>query len=414
MNLARHKKARIVAVSVLVLIVAGIIFAKGGVTRVDAATNTILSVCSDIDDRAQCYESEVPKLYPELSVPQIFEVLRAIRAEDSAYQFCHVLAHKVGERVVTADPDAWVEAISLNPPDGYCSNGFIHGVTGGRFRSDVLDEETLATFMPDFRRACEGRSDWQPSDLDKAVCYHGLGHLYDFITNADLKRALLLCEQTTPNQFRRVCVEGVFMQIFQPLEPDDFALIEQMDVKPTEATIRKFCTAFKEPEYVGACLRESWPLHPGMLDGTGIDALCSKHPSVELEGLCYQTAFSIVGRLQLAKPMEALAACAIMPHTRAEQCYAIVANTILEEDRGNAVGAVEFCERPGSPYTEACLAFLIQTAPFNFGTNTKAYANFCAALPNSWQQRCNASIPIAPPTRRAQYPRRKGKPANRS
>ncbi|MBP9757333.1 MAG: hypothetical protein KBD06_01920 [Candidatus Pacebacteria bacterium] len=362
----------------------------------EASAEAILQHCNTAaSDHSPCYEAEVAQLYPTFSVPQIFDVIREIRAEDPSYQFCHVLAHKVGERVVAEDPDRWVDAIPLNPPSGYCSNGFIHGVVGGRFRAEVLSDETLKTFMHDFKRACEPRDDWHPSDLDKAICYHGMGHLYDFITNADLDRALGLCAETVPNEFRRVCVEGVFMQIFQPLEPDDFALIEQMKVKPTKDTVRQFCASYKDAEYVGACLRESWPMYQGMLDGTGAVEYCAGQPNAEHEDRCYQTVFSIIGRQMLAKPDVQLHACTIMPEERRQMCYSVIADTILEEDRGNASGALAFCDRAGGNYVDSCISYLIRAARFNFGSSQDQYSNFCAALPAARRSECGEALPRA-------------------
>src|SRR3989344_3814855 len=193
----------------------------------ETALVKIVHDCAQARDRSACYEAEVPTLYPQLSVAQVFDIVREIRREDPSYQFCHVLAHKIGERVVAEDPERWIDAIPLNPPDGLCSNGFIHGVVGGRFRAEVLDDETLEKLIPDFSRACEPRKGWQPSSLDQAICYHGIGHLYMFVTDADIPKALSLCERTArgsdpERDFRRVCREGVFMQIYQPLEPDDY------------------------------------------------------------------------------------------------------------------------------------------------------------------------------------------------
>ncbi len=74
-----------------------------------------------------------------------------------------------------------------------------------------------------------------------------MGHLYDFITNANLPKALGLCERTVPEAFRWVCIEGVFMQIYQPLEPDDFQLIAQMKMKSTPDTVRPFGAGFHAP-----------------------------------------------------------------------------------------------------------------------------------------------------------------------
>ncbi len=206
---------------VLILLALALLVYAGSMTytgvRSENLARTIVDRCQDEGDRPACYEREVPALYPQRSVEELFDTIRTVRTLYSSYQFCHVAAHKLGEKVVAEDPDAWVDAIALNPADGLCSNGFIHGVVGGRFRAEVLDEKTMTSLMPDFRRACEERSDWQPSSLDRAICYHGMGHLFLFISDGNIDRALATCESATDANYRRVCAQGVFMQIYQPL-----------------------------------------------------------------------------------------------------------------------------------------------------------------------------------------------------
>ncbi len=384
-------KARIVPVLpiLIVLALAALAYMHAPSSRPESHAASIVSECRESQDHARCYESLVPLLYPKMSVPQLFEIIRSIRSSDPTYQFCHVLAHKIGERVVADDLEHWIDAIPLNPASGYCSNGFIHGVVGGRFRSEVLDTKTIETHMSDFRRACESRDGWSPSDLDRAICYHGMGHLYDFITDADLNLALDLCERTTTAQFQRVCIEGVFMQIFQPLEPDDLALIEQMTMKPTPNSYRRFCDSFKDDDYVGACLREAWPMVPGVLDGSGTAQLCEGQPNSELVDSCYQTAFSIVGRIKQGQPEEQAHACDRAPEARRNTCYSVVANAIVEEDRTNAPGAVSFCSR--APKPRECLEDLAKTARFNFGSNAGQYKRFCGALPKDMEAQCRSA-----------------------
>ncbi len=355
-----------------------------------AIARRIAVACEKLSgEPSDCYEREVPPLYPEFDVATLFGIIREIRAIDPSYQFCHVLAHKLGERVVAEDPARWTDAIALNPSDGLCSNGFIHGVIGGRFRAEVLDASTTEKLIPDFARACSPREGWSPSDLDRAICYHGIGHLYVFITNADIRRALTICEQTVPDDFRRVCIEGVFMQIYQPLEPDDFLLIEQMTVKPTRETVRSFCASFGDSEYVGACLRESWPFFAREIRrGTGIAAFCSGQPDARLEDLCYRSAFTIVGRLALGDQDRAVGACDNSPPERLEMCYSVLAQSVFEEDRGNAGGALALCERASPQVAAACVDWLISQAPFIFGSDTKERTQFCRALPSHKRQEC--------------------------
>lgn len=352
----------------------------------------IVATCKDSGDHAACYEREVLVLYPELPVPELFEVIRRIRMDDPSYQFCHVLGHKLGERVVAEDPERWVDAIPLNPSDGMCSNGFIHGVVGGRFRAEVLDDVTIAALLPDFKRACEERIGWRPSDLDRALCYHGLGHLYVFITDANMEKALDVCEATSPPDLRRVCIEGVFMQIYQPMEPDDFLMIERMEVKPSTTTVRQYCARYERDEYEGACLHESWPYsREGILDGTGSEAFCSGQPTSEEERRCYQTISTLVGRTSLDDPHKALRACKKFPIAFQNECYAASAQALLEEDRTDAKNALAFCRLAPGSAAEACVKTLVDHAQFIFGSNETAYNDFCGLLEGPLKQQCSAS-----------------------
>ncbi len=356
----------------------------------EAPSVKIVQDCAHAEDHSACYETDVAALYPQLSVAHIFDVIRDIRRKDPSYQFCHVLAHKIGERVVAEDPERWIDAIPLNPSDGLCSNGFIHGVVGGRFRAEVLDDATLQKLLPDFRRACEPRTGWEPSSLDQAICYHGLGHLYDFITNADLPKALDICTRTTSEQYRRVCIEGVFMQIYQPLEPDDYLMIEQMPVKPTTSTVRQFCARYRSnPSYEGACLRESWPMHPGMTDGTGVESFCSSQPNAAEETACYQSATAIIGRQSLGNPEKAASACEQLPHSWQDLCFSTVAQAFLEENRTDASKAIGFCGRAQGPLAQRCMNSLAAQAKFIFGKNKSEMKAFCAALPADLQMQCD-------------------------
>lgn len=361
---------------------------RGSPTEVIA--RAIVKACAGSgSDHSACYESEVPNLYPKLSVPQIFDVVREIRTLDPSYQFCHVLGHKIGNRVVAEDPNNWVNAIPLNPSDSLCSNGFIHGVFEGRFGADVLDDATIQKFMPQFVEACEPHDGWQPSDLDRAICYHGMGHLADYITNADLPKALNFCSKIAPSQYQRVCMQGVFMQIYQPLEPDDYALIAQMKVKPTKSTVRQFCATFKDPLYVGSCLEESWPMfQDSIFDGTGVASFCSGQPNATETNQCYVSMSSIIGRTSLGNPDKAVSACDHFPAAQQETCFSYSAQAVLEEDLSQSTNAISLCQRAPSAIAEQCIADLVNHARFTFGSKVQQRKAFCAAVPQSFQATC--------------------------
>lgn len=348
----------------------------------EKAAAELVATCSHHEKGPMwCYEQEVPKLYPDRSIPEIFNVIREIRRSDNNFQFCHVLSHKLGELVVAENPSNWLDAVALNPSDGLCSNGFIHGVIVGRFRNDVLDEKTLEAAIPDLARACEPRPNWVPSSLDQAICYHGMGHLLMFVTNADMRRSLDVCNRigvSNTGNFLRVCREGVFMQIYQPLEPDDFALLENLAEVPSADTYRRFCAAYAIDEEEGACLREAWPLfREEILQGDGVARFCSRQPNDMEQNACYESATTIIGRQLLGHEEQAGNACNNLPVERQLTCFVSTAQAFLEEDRTQGERALSLCARASKKIADECTATLVGRAEFIFTRDSPERRNFC-------------------------------------
>ena len=379
---------------VSVVAVLGAVFLRGGAEE-QAYAAELVATCVKESSADVCYEREVPRLFDLLDVEEVFDVIREIRETDPRYQFCHVLAHKVGEHAVAADPDAWLSLVPLNPVDGLCSNGFIHGVIVGRFRDDVFDEAKMRETIPEFRRACEPQEGWNPSPLDQAICYHGMGHLFMFITDADYRRALDACaaiEDGPSGNFGRVCREGVFMQTYQPLEPDDFDLIELLPEKPERDNYRRICAQFERDTEEAACLREAWPLHrQEILDGSGLRVFCSGHPE-GYEDVCYDTVFAIIGRMSqsLDKSDQIKAACGGAPEERRGLCFGTVAVAFIEENRRATDHAAAVCDLAPAGARLPCHETLLERMRFVYGSDTDGMGALCAALPDEIRSRCDA------------------------
>lgn len=358
-----------------------------------ATAAEITRQCTSEADQQECYEREVPQLYPTLSIPEVFSVVREIRAEDPSYQFCHVLAHKLGEAVVAEDPAKWLDAIAQNPSDNLCSNGFIHGIFVGRYRDDVLDEKRMQEALPELKIACEPHGKWRPSPLDQAICYHGMGHVFMFLTNADFRRALDACNAigvSPTGNFLRVCREGVFMQVYQPLEPDDFALVELLAEKPSATNYRRMCGTYSQtPEEEGACLREAWPLfRVSITDGSGVASFCSGQPNANETDACYQTSSAIVGRMSLGNEAQAVGACTSFPALRQAECFSTVAQTRLEEAQTNGEVAVALCAAAPQQIIDPCFETLARRASFIFAPGSSERGRFCSLLPENHQKIC--------------------------
>lgn len=394
MNTTMNRSILIGTIATALLLVAAVsamFWLRGGTKTVAAAAQHAYETCVSSGNKEACYEEAIAPLYPELTLPQVFDVIRAVRRLDRSYQFCHLLAHQLGEMAVAENPERWIDVVPLNPEDGLCSNGFIHGAVIGRFRDDVLTGDKLARAIEDFAIACEPRDDWRPTDLDRAICYHGLGHLYTFVTNAALQDAANICEETAnkpTGDFRRVCREGVFMQIYQPVEPDDFDLIELLPVKPTAENYRDLCGVYALPEERGACLREAWPLFREAIFNDGYaGAFCAHQPNKNEEDACFDAITSIVGRFSLNDPGKLAKTCLSLPEERQQQCFNRSALAALEEDRGAGGLAMNLCATAPEHMRGACLGFIADRASFVFGPGD-ARISFCESLPAEYQARC--------------------------
>ncbi len=188
------KKHLLLLVAITVVLLGVVAFVTWNLTRSTSATrsfddyaNMMVQKCADAEYRPTCYEEEVPKLVSELPTEEIFSVIRLIRDKDPEYLYCHVLAHELGRYEVSLDPNNWLNVVATGPTDGLCSNGYAHGALVTRFNDEDLSEEEFNLALKDLAIACEEREGFTPTDLSKAICYHGIGHVLIHMSLADVR-----------------------------------------------------------------------------------------------------------------------------------------------------------------------------------------------------------------------------------
>ncbi len=404
--MAYTHKLIISAIVLAVLIAAGVFsynyFKSTGHTQssqsIEAYAHMMVEKCADAPYRPTCYETEVPKLVSEMPTERIFDVVRQIRRDDPEYLYCHVLAHELGNYEVSLDPDKWLDVVAKGPTDGLCSNGYAHGALVARFNDEDLSDEEFEYALGDLSIACEEREGWNPTDLTKAICYHGIGHVLIHMTLADVQQSLEGCEvvglKADGRDYRKLCTEGVYMQLFQPLEPEDFALVDMLpDGAPTRETLETFCTenSATDQQY-GACWREAWPLFGNdIYTSEGVINYCSALSENQDRSLCFVSAFTINGRHNLGDADKMAATCNGLPSEYMGTCFARSANAFPEEDPGLVSAAVDMCSRAQEKAAQdECYSFLARVASFNFHPNSPAFEELCSTLPTAWGQTCRA------------------------
>lgn len=339
----------------------------------------IVRACARQQYKPGCYDREIPKLMKRMSMEEVFGVTKTIQSQDSSYAYCHVLGHALSSAETKKDPAKWKDVVA-RCPSGVCSNGCVHGAFQERFRTDVLSDDAIEQIKPDLATACEPRDNWNPTGMEQATCYHALGHLLMYITGADVRRSTNLCDAFT-SRFRQVCYDGAFMQIFQPLEPEDIALVKGK--QPTRQTVNQFCAQYSG-ERKASCVGESWPLFFQELTQNPqfVETFCSNLEG-DLAKRCYNGIFYILV-VQFRFDLNTMRSyCEKLSNELSSRCFANTASRLIETDWGNIATAVDWCAEK-----KVCLDELVSYASYNFHTGSDEFFALCKLLPNPWRETC--------------------------
>ncbi len=391
-NFARAFTITIICVSVFILAVFLDRFSQKN--SIERGADKIIALCKDASYRPTCYDLEIPKLMGVLSMEDTFKVTRIIQDKESSYPYCHVLAHFIGGVETAKDPSKWKDVAARCPTD-MCSNGCMHGVFQERFRSESLPNSSVEETSSIVRGICEPRAGWNKTLLEQTSCTHALGHLTMYVTKADTNKSLAICDKISINKdgydFRPMCYDGVFMQLFQPLGPDDLALIEGKVPKKSE--VEKFCSPFLG-EQRNSCWSESWPLSRDWLKKSPSNVLkfCGKLPGLKDRNQCNRDIFYIMA-VQFNLDEKKLADYCLMESGKGrEQCFALAALRIMQVDSLNGSKAVNFCAKAENPETrDTCYGELSTNAYQTFPPGSKEFFNLCGGLPTKWRETCLSS-----------------------
>lgn len=354
----------------------------------------IVSRCAHESYHPGCYDHEIPKLMDAISMEDAFAVTRIVQDNDRTYNFCHVLGHELSAREIKKNPNEW-KTILARCPSGVCSNGCIHGGLQERFRAESLTDEQIRQIMPDLRTLCEAKSNWKPTGLERGTCYHALGHLAMYMTGGDIRKSTGLCSTMTiqgpGRDFHHVCLDGAFMQIFQPFEPEDFALVKGK--QPAKETFDNFCNQFTGEEK-GSCRSEGWPFFADEVkQPNGLVAFCDREDPAE-RNRCYEGLFYIL-TVQFQFNTDTMQHfCSQLPAPRRGPCSAGVASRLIETDYRNVSKALQFCQ-DASRYdrTEQCFQQMAAYAGFTFHPGSAEFLELCNNLPGRWKRTCAPSVP---------------------
>lgn len=399
------KKIRLVVVSILVLVIIGVelffllgtkkdyIGAKLSDTTIREYASLVVKKCSEVQYKPSCYDKEVPKFMENpyrISMEDAFKVTSEVQRLDKSYTYCHVLGHELSAKEVNRDQSKWKDVLT-RCPSGVCSNGCLHGGMQERFRSDSLTASQLEKLKPDFKSLCQKKPSWVPTGLEQGSCYHALGHLLMYATKADATKASQLCDELTQSSegrgYANLCYDGVFMQIYQPLEPEDFALVK--DITPKKDAVSSFCSNY-DSDKRESCHTESWPLFfKEIMSPSGLYAFC-QNSDILNKHKCFNSLF-YVAAAQLQLNVERITTfCDGIDKDVRGQCFASSASRLIEVDYRNAENALELCAEAGRQGVgETCYKELATYATYNYHQGSAESKSLCNALPKEYRVSCS-------------------------
>ncbi|MDP3725913.1 MAG: hypothetical protein Q8R36_01815 [bacterium] len=381
-----------------ILIFSAFVFFTYGIPAVGQAgikkyAEEVLEKCKDAPHRPSCFDREIPKLMDYISMVDAFGVAKIITEEDREYTHCHVLGHYLSGRETAKDPSKWKDVVAQCPTT-ICNNGCLHGPLLTRFNNEVLTEAQLEEVKSDLKDVCEPRGKWNPLEVEISMCYHGMGHLNMFITGADIEKSIKLCEYEGTKEdgrnYVQTCTQGVFMQIYQPLEPEDFALTGHLT--QTQDTVSSFCNQFSGEAW-SACRRESWALFRKELENPKeANKFCSYSEDPVERRTCFGTVMSnmtVVLLLEQKNLVKFKTYCDTLDLDQVKYCYGDAAVRLVQIDPRNSDLAARVCKIAPND-GEQCYGDMIQFGYTSFRENSSELKSYCKLLPAYWNQKCFA------------------------
>ena len=402
----KHKLVYATGIGLVFLAVAGFSWFSGYLPRpipdewvLAKDARDVIATCKNSHYRPACYDKEIPKLMDQgLSMEQAFVVTGIVQRTVHDYYYCHVLGHNLSAKETAKDPSAWTSVIG-RCPSGICANGCLHGAVLERFRNDALTDSQIQQMVPALAHVCEPGHERNFTGLEQPICYHALGHLAVYVTDAHIHRATQVCDDiahaakangSTNLDSAERCYEGAFMELYQFLEPEDIALVKGL-APTTTSESEKLCNSFTGTKQT-ACHRESWPLYTKELQSSkGLEAFCAVDPDPRAMEDCYNVLVNIfTARNNFAIP-KITTLCEGLAPNRAGQCFGHAAARFIDTDQSLGKQAVALCTVASTKgYGERCFGELLFASAFDFHPKSSELVSFCALLPQTYSAKCRA------------------------
>ena len=169
----------------------------------------IVNSCAEVKNKETCYIKQFNTFSQKNSLNQSLQVLKEVQKNDSAANFCHIIAHKISNNEVSKNPQKWMAILGQVPPLE-CNMGFFHGVIEGHMQTNpafIINDFNMLTTCKEVQNSV--KSSLQKQYLND--CIHTMAHILLVQFEAKVEPALAVCKKLE-GELRRECSYGVFME----------------------------------------------------------------------------------------------------------------------------------------------------------------------------------------------------------
>ncbi len=276
-----------------------------------------------------------------------FSSKELLAAQEHAFKICHFQAHPFGRAVYKKEQNF---AGAIAQCGNSCNSGCFHGVLMEMFKTDsdnfgglIEDEDPVAyleSITDDAKRLCAS------PELDGLVmpvfCQHGLGHVFAYVSDYNIKAALRSCTEMGPGFRSTACAGGAYMEYMG--STTDTAKFTKKDFFPCDKVQQYSQHCYR---YKGKFMAEGWG---GLKEAMEACATLSERRKID----CTRgVAFWTVTVEDLARENGLDAVCGTITDTKqhAECEYGAISYVVLSTDSATN----EACERMSPQYQNECI-----------------------------------------------------------
>ena len=381
-----------ILVDVLLILVFVFDIGKPSLTPL-AAAQRISAICLKNDQYQDCLGEEFASLVEPYGFSFMKDALRHFQNIDVSTRNCHVIGHKITQKLTNRDPERWLEILDQIDPSG-CGGGFMHGVLEVKTGIDTDFEITRATFEEICKKSYSNGPD--------TSCAHILGHLTLFQKEGNLESALEVCTGLSGNYLFE-CYGGIFMEDSFRTNFVDHGL-EAPPIRNKDWFLKQLarCKKYNTLEYVEAgCFYDLAEVAAQVNDyvAKGAYEVCLNQTRwPQSKERCYVRASYIVATAPIPKidNMDFSELCGLFPENgKVEQkCInetvgALMSYSLNFIDRANA-----FCKTRDANNREMCFS-RIRGEIVSEISLPEEREQFCLRLPAPYRRNC--SMPLETP-----------------